>query len=62
VSEARPDWASVALTFKVVPALVQPFPECAALTEVEMVGPVESTWVVTVAVLVLPTASVAVIV
>jgi hypothetical protein len=46
---------------KVAP-LVHPFPECDALTEVEMTGAVVSTWVVTVDVLVLPTLSVAVIV
>jgi hypothetical protein len=62
VSEARPDWASDALTFNVVPALVQPLAECGAVTAVETVGAVVSTWVVTVDVLVLPTLSVAVIV
>ena len=62
MSEARPDCASDALTVSVVPPLVHPLPECGALTELVMVGAVVSTLVVTVAVLVLPTASVAVIV
>ena len=49
VSEARPDPASDALMLKVVPPLVHPFPECGALTDVEMVGAVVSictTWLI----------------